>query len=143
MKSLNKFLKTDSDRATILIRLIVGYIFVMEGIQKFVYSESLGVGRFIKIGIPFPEILAPVVGSFEIILGICFLIGLLTRLIAIPSLVIMIVAITSTKYSVLMNKGLLTFSHEARNDLLMIFCFLFLLIKGAGAMSLDHKIMEK
>lgn len=143
MKFLNSLLKTDSDKATILIRFIVGYIFIMEGIQKFVYSDTLGVGRFIKIGIPLPEILAPFVGLCEIIFGSFILIGFLTRIAAIPQTIIMIVALGSTKFSVLIEKGLLTFSHEARNDLLMLFGLLFLLIKGAGANSIDKNFLYK
>ena len=69
MKSWNDVLSTDRDRATILIRFIVGYVFIMEGIQKFVYSDKLGVGRFIKIGIPYPDFFAPFVGGCEIIFG--------------------------------------------------------------------------
>jgi putative oxidoreductase len=140
LKINSKIFFTDQDKATILIRFIVGYVFLMEGIQKFVYSDKLGVGRFTKIGIPIPEIMAPTVGCFEIICGLCFLIGLMVRVSAIPSLVIMVTAISTTKLAVLMQNGLLTFSHEARNDLLMIFCILFLLIKGAGAFSIDHRL---
>jgi putative oxidoreductase len=140
MKSFNKFLKTDSDKATILIRFIVGYVFMMEGIQKFVYSEQLGVGRFIKIGIPFPEIAAPLVGVCEIVFGSFILTGFLTRLATIPQIIIILTALAATKVSVLMEKGILTFSHEARNDLLMLFGLIFILIKGAGAFSFDQKI---
>lgn len=142
MKFWNNLLRTEDDKAIILIRFIVGYIFIMEGIQKFVYSESLGVGRFIKIGIPFPEIMAPFVGICEIFFGTCILLGFFTRLAVIPQIIIMLVALGSTKIAILLNKGLLTFSHDARNDLLMLFGLIFLLIKGAGACSLDRKIFN-
>ncbi len=143
MKSLNKILCTDTDKTTIIIRFIVGYIFVMEGIQKFVYSDELGVGRFIKIGIPAPEIMAPFVGVCEIVFGTFILIGFLTRLAAIPQIIIMLTALSTTKLSVLMEKGILTFSHDSRNDLLMLFGLIFILIKGAGAFSVDKKIINK
>lgn len=143
MKFLNSFLKTDSDKATVLIRFIVGYVFITEGIQKFVYSESLGVGRFTKIGIPWPEILAPFVGGCEVIFGSFILTGFLTRIATIPQIIIMIIALISTKFSIFMEKGLLTFSHEARNDLLMLFGLVFLLIKGAGANSIDIKLFNQ
>lgn len=142
MKFLNRFMKTDSDRATFLIRFIVGYVFIMEGIQKFVYSDTLGVGRFIKIGIPYAEVMAPLVGVFEIIFGTFILIGFVTRLAAIPQIIIMLTALTTTKLSILSEKGLLTFSHDARNDLLMLFGLIFLLIKGSGAISIDQKILK-
>lgn len=138
VKYLKDVLKTDKDNTVILIRFIVGYIFVMEGIQKFMHSETLGVGRFIKIGIPFPELMAPFVGSCEIIFGICILLGLFVRLAAIPTIIIMLTAIATTKLSVLSEKGLLTFSHDSRNDLLMLFGLIFLFIKGAGSWSLDQ-----
>jgi putative oxidoreductase len=142
VKSLNRILSTDDDRTTILIRFIVGYVFIMEGIQKFVYSDKLGVGRFIKIGIPFPEITAPFVGVCEIVFGSFILLGFLTRLSAIPQIIIMLTALATTKVTVLVEKGLLTFSHDSRNDLLMLFGLIFILIKGAGAFSVDKKIIQ-
>jgi putative oxidoreductase len=135
-------LLTDADQTTILIRFIVGYVFLMEGIQKFVYSEQLGIGRFVKIGIPWPEFTAPLVGFTEILMGILFLSGLWVRFATIPALIIMLTALATTKLNVLMQEGLLTFSHQARNDLLMLFCCGFLLLKGAGAFSMDRKILD-
>lgn len=143
MKFWNNFIKTDTDRATILIRFIVGYVFIMEGIQKFVYSDTIGVGRFIKIGIPYAEIMAPLVGVFEIIFGSFILVGFVTRIAAIPQIIIMLTALTTTKLYLISEKGLLTFSHEARNDLLMLFGLLFLLVKGSGAISIDQKILKQ
>lgn len=141
MKFLIRLIKTDSDKATILIRFIVGYIFILEGIQKFVYSESLGVGRFIKIGISYAEVMAPTVGVCEIVFGLFILIGFITRIAAIPQLIIMLIALATTKLSLISEKGFLTFSHDARNDLLMLFSLIFLLIKGSGAISIDRKLV--
>lgn len=143
MKSWSNVLSTDNDRTTILIRFIVGYVFIMEGIQKFVYSDKLGVGRFIKIGIPFPEIMAPIVGVCEIVFGSFILVGFLTRLATIPQIIIMLTALASTKISILLEKGILTFSHDSRNDLLMLFGLIFILIKGAGAFSVDSNLIHK
>jgi putative oxidoreductase len=131
---------TDRDRTTILIRLVVGYVFVTEGIQKFVYDDALGTGRFAKIGIPAPEILGPFVGGCEIVFGIGLLLGFAVRVAAVPMIVVMLTALATTKLPVLRDKGLLTFSHEARNDLLMLFGCVFLLIKGAGAFGLDRRL---
>ena len=143
MKFLNRFLETDEDKSTILIRFIVGYIFVMEGIQKFIYSDSLGVGRFIKIGIPNPEVMAPFVGCCEIVFGLFIVIGFLTRIAAIPQIIIMLTALVTTKFSVLAEQGVFGFFHEARNDLLMLFGLIFIFIKGAGANSFDKKFLKK
>jgi uncharacterized membrane protein YphA (DoxX/SURF4 family) len=143
MKLLNRLLQTDCDKATILIRGIVGYVFVTEGIQKFVYSESLGVGRFLKIGIPNAEVMAPFVGNCEILFGFFIIIGFVMRLATIPQIIIMLTALVTTKLPILSEKGLLTFSHEARTDLLMLFGLLFLLVKGSGAFSLDDRIIER
>ncbi len=85
--------------ATILIRLMAGGVFFWEGVLKFVFP-SQGVGRFTKIGIPFPELNAYFVGGLEIVGGILLLLGLLTRFIAIPFIIEMVVAILSTKIAV-------------------------------------------
>jgi hypothetical protein len=61
--------------------------FLSEGIQKFLFPESLGVGRFVKIGIPLPELMASFVGVTEIICGALILIGLFTRLACVPLLI--------------------------------------------------------
>ena len=82
MKILKTFLTSSAPAATILIRLIVGSVFLSEGIQKFLYPDALGVGRFIKIGIPHPEIMAPFVGVVEIGCGALLILGLLTRVAA-------------------------------------------------------------
>lgn len=137
-----RFFQTDADPATVIIRSIVGYIFVAEGLQKFLYSETLGVGRFLKIGIRYAELAAPFVGVCEIVFGSMILIGFLTRLSVLPQIVIMLVALATTKLSLLGSKGLLPFTHEARNDLLMLFGLIFLLKKGAGAYSVDLWLLQ-
>ena len=79
MTFIRKMLATHAPATVVLIRLIVGAVFLSEGIQKFLFAESLGVGRFTKIGIPAPELTAPFVGVCEIVCGGFFLVGLLTR----------------------------------------------------------------
>jgi putative oxidoreductase len=39
-------------KAVFLIRILVGWVFLSEGVQKFLFPDALGVGRFVKIGIP-------------------------------------------------------------------------------------------
>ena len=75
---MSRLLRTSAPRAVILIRLLVGCVFLAEGIQKFLFPEALGVGRFVKIGIPWPQIMAPFVGICEIGCGMLLLLGLLT-----------------------------------------------------------------
>lgn len=123
--------------AIILIRITVGCVFLSEGIQKFLFSDSLGVGRFIKIGIPLPEIMAPFVGVVEIACGGLILLGLFTQLAAIPLIISMLVAFSTTKIPLLFEKGFWAMAHEARTDLSMILGLIFLLIVGSGRWSLD------
>ena len=123
--------------APLLIRLIVGCVFLSEGIQKFLFSESLGVGRFVKIGIPAPEIMAPFVGVVEIVCGVLVLGGLFTRLAAVPLIIDMLVAISTTKIPILLEKGFWAMAHESRTDWSMLLGSLFLVIMGAGQWSLD------
>jgi uncharacterized membrane protein YphA (DoxX/SURF4 family) len=79
-----KIIITDNSKTTILLRLIVGAVFLSEGIQKFLFPELRGAGRFAKIGFPSPEFLGDFVGFFEILCGALLLLGLLTRLASIP-----------------------------------------------------------
>jgi len=127
-------------KSVILIRLIVGWVFLSEGIQKFLFPEALGVGRFIKIGIPDPQFLAPFVGVVEIVFGALVILGLVTRLATIPLLIDIAVAIWTTKAPMLAKQGFWAMAHEARTDLCMVFGLLFLLIVGAGSLSLDAKL---
>src|SRR5438094_2633882 len=84
-------------QAMLLIRVLVGWVFLSEGIQKFLFPDSLGIGRFVKIGIPWPQIMAPFVDVVEIVCGTLLLIGLLTRLATVPLLIDIAVALYSTK----------------------------------------------
>src|SRR5437773_396954 len=100
-----KIMATQAPAAVILIRLIVGAVFLPEGIQKFLFPGELGVGRFAKIGIPSPGVMAPFVGVCEIGCGALLLLGLLIRLAAIPLIIDMLVAISTTKIPMLSKSG--------------------------------------
>lgn len=139
----NKFLNTDNSKTTILIRLMVGAVFLSEGIQKFLFPDELGAGRFAKIGLSSPEILGSLVGTFEILCGALVLIGLLTRFASVPLIIIMLVAIATTKAEVLADKGFWEMLHGSRTDWAMLLGSIFLLIKGGGFYSLDKKISIK
>ena len=125
-------------RAVVLIRILVGWVFLSEGIQKFLFPDALGVGRFVKIGIPWPQVMAPFVGVVEILCGSLVLAGLLTRLAAAPLLINICVALYSTKLVTFAKNGLWSTLHEARTDVSMLLGLVFLLMAGGGAWSLDE-----
>ena len=141
--SIRDIIHSSAPRSIILIRLVVGAVFLSEGIQKFLYSADLGVGRFVKIGIPFPQVMAPFVGVIEIVCGALILLGLLTRLAAIPLIIDMLVAISSTKLPILLKSGFWAMAHESRTDFAMLLGSVFLLITGAGLWSIDARLFDR
>ena len=142
MSFLERVIRTNAPAATLLIRLIVGLVFLSEGIQKFLFPAEVGAGRFTKIGIPYPETAAAFVGTFEIVCGALVTLGLLTRLAVTPTIVIMLVAISSTKIPILLEKGFWSMAHDSRTDWSMLLGSIFLLIVGAGKWSID-RVMQR
>ena len=126
-----------------LIRLMAGVVFLSEGIQKFLFPALRGAGRFEKIGLPWPEFLGYWVGSFEVVCGLLVLIGLATRLAAVPLLVIMIVALSTTKLEILQEEGLWVMLHASRTDWAMLLASIYLLMEGGGRWSADRYLMKK
>jgi uncharacterized membrane protein YphA (DoxX/SURF4 family) len=133
--------------ATILIRLAVGGVFFTSGLIKFLYANQ-GAGRFAKLGIPAPELMANFVGVVEITAGVLVAVGLATRLAAIPLFIDMFVAIGTSKLPLLFGAGpepvaaapkigLWAFAYQSRLDSTMLLSCLFLFAVGAGAWSLD------
>lgn len=156
MNYFYRLIRSYAPRATVLIRLMVGGIFLSEGMQKFLEPASLGAGRFAAIGIPWPEVAGPLVGVVEIVCGGLLLAGLLTRLAAFPLIIVMAVAILSTKIPILLGQsywgfglrkltayGFWSMAHEARTDFAMLLGALFLVIVGAGPWSLDQVIANR
>jgi putative oxidoreductase len=143
MSLLSKTTITKAPAAMLLIRLMVGAVFLSEGIQKFLFPAAAGAGRFAKIGLPLPELLAPFVGTFEIACGTLVLLGLFTRFAVLPLLGIMAVAFFTTKLPILLNDGFWKMAHEGRTDFSMTLGALFLLIVGAGRWSLDTYLSRK
>ena len=148
-----RMLATRAPAANVLIRLMVGGIFLSEGLQKFLHPAELGSGRFAKIGIPAPEFFGPFVGFFELTCGLLVLAGLATRLAAVPLMVTMLVALFTVKIPILIGAefmgfslrplpryGFLSMMHESRNDISMLLGSLHLLITGAGPWSVDAKL---
>lgn len=153
---IQRLLASDAPGAVVLIRIAVGVVFMSEGIQKFVYPDALGAGRFAKIGIPAPAVMGPFVGSIETVCGMLVLVGLLTRPAAALLVIDMLVAIASTKIPILIGHGYFLFSgpagsnsglwsmlHESRTDLSMLLASGFLLLVGAGASSFDARLERK
>src|SRR3989442_11548242 len=140
-------------RATMIIRLMAGGVFFSEGILKFVYVNQ-GVGRFTKLGMPFPLVTASFVGGLEIIGGILLILGLGTRFITVPFIIEMLVAMLSTKPQLFLGSsplplppvppqvGIWAVLHEIRSEYAQIMSSIFLLISGPGPGSLDAALLS-
>ncbi|MGA2738937.1 MAG: DoxX family protein [Bryobacteraceae bacterium] len=145
---------TQGPTSTLLLRLMAGGVFLWEGILKFVYTNQ-GIGRFTKLGMPFPHMTANFVAGLEIAGGLLLLSGLMTRLIAIPFIIEMIVAILSTKISLYLGTsplplppapprvGFWAVLHEGRSDYAQLLTTAFLMINGPGKWSLDAVLLRK
>jgi len=151
-----KIISSDNSKTTVIIRLMVGAIFLSEGIQKFLFPAARGIGRFEKMGFPNPDFFANFVGVFEILCGLLLLVGLLTRAAALALLINMTVAIIVTKIPIafgesfgpfvlreLKTYGFWSMAHEMRTDFAMWLGSLFLLIKGAGKWSIDLSLTKR
>jgi uncharacterized membrane protein YphA (DoxX/SURF4 family) len=133
---------------TILIRLMAGGVFLWEGVLKFVYVNQ-GIGRFTKLGMPFPAFTSTFVGGLEIVGGIALVVGLGTRLLTIPFVIEMLVAMLSTKPALFLGTsplplppsppqiGIWAVLHEIRSEYAQLMTCLFLLVAGPGPWSLD------
>ena len=135
-----KLLRTDNSKTTVLIRLMVGVVFISEGLQKFIFPATKGAGRFEKIGLPSPEFLGSFVGTFEILCGTLVVLGLITRYASVPLIIIMLVAIVTTKIDILANDGFWEMMHGSRTDWAMLLGSIFLIVKGGGFCSLDKRL---
>jgi putative oxidoreductase len=153
--ALYRILESRAPAATVLVRLLVGAVFLSEGIQKFLFAAELGAGRFARIGIPAPEVMGPFVGVVEVFAGALLLLGLFTRPAALVLLINISVAIVTTKIPILLGQGFWLFAlpklqsygfwsmaHEARTDCCMWLGCLFLVIVGAGPLSGDAAIFR-
>jgi putative oxidoreductase len=139
----------DGPRSIALLRAMAGGVFLWEGILKFVYANQ-GVGRFTKLGFPFPAATATFVGTLEIVGGLLLLLGLLTRVAAIPFIVEMIVAMLTTKIALYLGHSPLppppsppfvggwAVLHEIRSEYAQLLTVAFLLVNGPGRWSIDR-----
>lgn len=140
---LRKGFYSSDDFKPLIPRLVVGLVFLSEGVQKFLFPESVGAGRFEKIGFENPEFWALFVASFEIVCGALVLIGFLTRIASIPLLIIMLTALITTKVPILLEKGFWQMAHDSRTDFAMAMLLIFLIIYGAGRFSADERLKKK
>ena len=122
-----------------LLRLMVGWVFLSEGIQKFLFPAALGAGRFVKIGIPPPQFFGPFVGVTEVVCGTLLIVGLFTNLAVWPLLIDILVAIATTKIPMLLKQGFWAAMHEARTDFCMLLGLVAIALLGAGTASLDER----
>lgn len=148
---MRNWLATGRSAEALVVRLMVGLIvFLPEGLQKLLFPDILGAGRFAKIGIPWPDTLGPFVGITETVCGALLIVGLATRFASIPLIVVMLVALASTKLPILLGHdvwlfhapqmaryGVWSMLHEARTDLIMLLGCIYLVIVGGGTWSLD------
>jgi uncharacterized membrane protein YphA (DoxX/SURF4 family) len=129
------------DLSIILIRVMVGLVFLLEGSLKFIRPEELGAGRFEALGLPFPHYLAPFVGGIEIMGGAAILLNIYAGDVALVLLMVMATALVTTKFPILLGRplgpfpleklkeyGWLSFFHQARTDFCMVFGLLAILI---------------
>jgi putative oxidoreductase len=137
-----RILNTGDDSKIIIIRVIVGLIFIIEGVLKYKMVQWLGPGRFTEIGFSYAFFWAYFTGAVEIFCGLLVLAGLLTRLASVPLLIIMIAAFITTKLPVLGTEGFWIFSHEYGIDFSLTLLLILLIIYGGGKWSLDLKLLQ-
>lgn len=125
-----------SSMGLLLLRVMVGWVFLSEGIQKFLYPAALGAGRFHRIGIPIPHFTGPFVGVVEIVCGGLLIAGVATGFAVTALLIDISVAIASTKVP-LLKHGFWGAMHEARTDFCMVLGLIVIALLGAGSFSLQ------
>lgn len=139
---MRKSARSEAPAAVILVRWLAGGVFFAEGMKKFLFAAQWGAGRFAHIGIPAPDIMGPFVGVVEIACGLLLLMGLVTRLAAVPLIINISVAIASTKIPILLRSGFWAMEDPARTDYSMLMSLLFLVIVGGGRWSMDALVSK-
>jgi putative oxidoreductase len=134
-------------RSTLVLRAAVGGVFLVSGATKFLFDNQ-GAGRFAKIGFPAASEVASFVGATEIACGALLVVGLLTRLAAVPLAIDMVVALATTKVPLLFGAGpepvaapprtgFWAFAYQARLDATMLLACVYIVAIGAGLWSID------
>ncbi len=155
-RTFDRLISSQAPAATLLIRFMVGGVFVSEGVQKFLDPVARGAGRFERIGLPAAELLGPLVATTELLFGLLLLLGLLTRLAALPLIATMLVALFTTKLPILLGTGFWglhlrslssygfwSMAHESRTDFSMLLGSIFLLLVGSGPFAVDALLRRR
>lgn len=140
----------------ILIRIVVGLVFLTEGILKFAQPSELGAGRFAHIGLPWPHVLAPFVGAIEILAGAALVIGIYAGDAALLLLIVILTALCTTKIPILLGRpfgrfepprlghyGVLSFLHESRTDLCMLAGCIAILLDSGVSMIQNKRLFQR
>ncbi len=139
----NKTLPDRTFRGMIFLRVAVGLIFILAGIRKFLEPAEMGAGRFAEMGLPAPGFLGPFVGLCELLGGLGVLLGLYTRLSALPLAITMVFAIFLTKLSNFADDGFIQGLHAMRLDGILLLSSLYLIYAGSGTLALDRRFRRK
>jgi uncharacterized membrane protein YphA (DoxX/SURF4 family) len=139
----SKNILSSNNLPALFIRITVGVIFLSEGLQKFIFPDIIGPGRFLAMGFANPDFWAYLTAGFEVICGFLVLAGLMTRLASVPLLTIMVVAFIKTKWPILDDSGFWSFAHAYRTDFAMTLLLLYLIIAGGGGYAADRMLPGK
>lgn len=142
---LGRLLATAQDTATpiLIVRIVLGVVFFFTGASKFLVPQNYGAGMFSNIGIPAPEVVAPLVGTLEMVCGVLMMLGLGTRLAAAYFIVVMLVALSTSKVPLLFSQGFVPAVYAARLDFAMLLTAMFVLIVGPGPRALDAGLADR
>ena len=116
----------------LLARIAVGWTFLQTGWGKLHDLESV-VGFFRELGIPYPELQAPFVASVELVCGTLLVLGLFSRVAALPLIGTMVVAIATAQWENVDSFGALF----GLSEYLYIVIFAWIATSGAGPVALD------
>jgi len=145
---LRKIYSTDDSVATSILRLVLGVVFFAHGTQKMLgwfggygFSGTMG---FLTGMLHIPAPLAFLAIAAEFFGGIGLLLGFLTRIAAFGIGVNMLVAIARVHHSFgfFMNWFGNQKGEGFEFHLLVLAIVAFLMIKGAGAFSVDHALTQ-
>jgi len=121
--------------APLLVRIYFGYFWAETGWGK-IHNLNAFAQRFVGWGVPYPHISAALSGYTEWIGGILLMLGLFTRLVSIPLMFNMFVALVKVKMKEV--TGIDDFAEM--DEALYMFILFWLMMAGPGRISIDHLI---
>ncbi|WP_230474923.1 DoxX family protein [Dyella monticola] len=116
----------------LVVRLVFGYFWLETGIAK-VHNLDGFTQRFVGWGIPYPSFSAALSAWTELLGGLLLMLGLFTRLVTIPMIINMIVAVTLVVSTNLMGLD----DYVEADEVVYTLIFVWFLIAGPGKISLD------